>query len=87
MQTYYWHHNTFSDRHVSHGCCGLVLPVGMYPVEEVAKVLDDIRPWLAQQEGLAEGHEGAWSAFVNRARDNLHIVITMSPVGDKFRDR
>jgi dynein heavy chain len=59
----------------------------MYAPEEVAKVLDDIRPWLAQEEDLAEGHEAAWSAFVNRARDNLHLVITMSPVGDGFRNR
>jgi hypothetical protein len=67
----------------------LLLPLllGLWTPEETAKVLDDIRPWLAQQEGLGEGHEAAWAAFVNRCRDNLHLILTMSPVGDAFRTR
>lgn len=31
--------------------------------------------------------EAVWGAFVGRVRDNLHIVLTMSPVGDAFRTR
>lgn len=70
--------------------CACVLPLllpGLWTAEETAKVLDDIRPWLTQQEGLGEGHEAAWAAFVNRCRDNLHLILTMSPVGDAFRTR
>lgn len=60
---------------------------GMFTSDEREKVLDSIRPWLGQQAGLGEGHEAAWSAFIRRARDNLHMVLVMSPMGDAFRIR
>ena len=28
--------------------------------------------------------EGCYAAFINRVRDNLHVVLAMSPVGDAF---
>lgn len=28
-----------------------------------------------------------WAYFVERVRDNFHIVLAFSPVGQKFRDR
>jgi len=28
-----------------------------------------------------------WAMTINRVRDNLHLVMAFSPVGDKFRDR
>jgi len=31
--------------------------------------------------------EAVWASFIGRVRDNLHIVLTMSPVGDSFRTR
>lgn len=31
--------------------------------------------------------EQLYSTFVQRVRDNLHIVLCMSPVGDAFRSR
>ena len=31
--------------------------------------------------------ESIWQYFVSKARDNLHIVLAMSPVGDELRIR
>lgn len=34
-----------------------------------------------------QSQEAVWASFIARVRDNLHIVLTMSPVGDAFRNR
>ena len=31
--------------------------------------------------------ETLWNIFIDRVRDNLHLVLCFSPVGQKFRDR
>lgn len=46
----------------------------------------DVRAWM-EASGLNPTREGCYSAFINRVRDNLHIVLTMTPVGDAFRSR
>lgn len=28
-----------------------------------------------------------WNFFVEKTRENLHIVLCMSPIGDAFRER
>lgn len=38
------------------------------------------RPWITEK-GLPETRDAMWSAFINRVRDNLHIVLAMSPGG------
>ena len=40
-----------------------------------------------KKAGLPETMEAIFSFFVERVRNNLHIVLCMSPVGDPFRDR
>uniref|UniRef100_A0A7S4D2X3 Dynein-1, subspecies f n=1 Tax=Eutreptiella gymnastica TaxID=73025 RepID=A0A7S4D2X3_9EUGL len=37
--------------------------------------------------GLAPTKDNKWSYFVNRCRDNLHVVLCMSPSGDTLRTR
>lgn len=42
----------------------------------------------AKEAGVHEGdREAIFSFFINRVRNNLHIVLCMSPVGDSFRTR
>ena len=54
--------------------------------EEREKVLGELRP-IAREKELPEDRDTVYQFFINRVRDNLHIVIGTSPVGDTFRDR
>jgi dynein heavy chain len=41
----------------------------------------------AKREGKALTPAGLWDFFLDSVRVNLHIVLTMSPVGGAFRER
>lgn len=59
---------------------------GMFGPDEKDKVVTEIRDWVTASGGNPT-KDGCWAAFINRVRDNLHIVLTMSPVGEAFRAR
>lgn len=59
---------------------------GMFASDEKDRIAGDIREWVEKQGGLPT-KEGCWTAFINRVRDQLHIVLAMSPVGEAFRAR
>ena len=59
---------------------------GLFTPNELEQIVGDVREWV-EASGQNPSREGCYSAFINRVRDNLHIVITMSPVGDAFRSR
>ena len=40
-----------------------------------------------RERNMMETKENCWNFFVNKCRDNLHIVLAMSPAGDKLRVR
>ncbi|CBZ35711.1 dynein heavy chain, putative [Leishmania donovani] len=40
----------------------------------------------AQQHGITS-REDIYNFFISRVRDNMHVALCMSPVGDKFRTR
>ena len=42
---------------------------------------------IAKAAGKPEGRDAIYAHFVSLVRDNLHIVLSMSPVGDAFRVR
>ena len=57
----------------------------LYEQDEIPPLMDEIRA-----DGAVEGAETAaelWHFFVARTRQNLHVVLCMSPVGDNFRNR
>lgn len=58
----------------------------MFAQDDKDRIAADIREWVIKQGG-SPSKEACYSAFINRVRDNLHIVLTMSPVGDAFRAR
>jgi len=59
---------------------------GMFAADEKDAIVADVREWVASR-GLNASREGCWAAFIDRVRDNLHIVLALSPVGDAFRAR
>jgi hypothetical protein len=59
----------------------------MFPYDERAAVLEQCRA-SSKKEGLVlDSAVELWGYFVDKTRDNLHIVLAMSPIGNAFRDR
>lgn len=59
----------------------------LFEKDELEQVLGAVRP-MAKTAGIAEGdRDGVFQHFIARVRQNLHIVLCMSPVGDAFRAR
>jgi dynein heavy chain len=54
--------------------------------EDKDRVAADIREWVLALGGSAS-KDACYASFIGRVRDNLHIVLTMSPVGEAFRAR
>ena len=54
--------------------------------EDMEKILQKVRP-LAKEAGKPENRDGIYSHFVQLVRENLHIVLCVSPIGDAFRVR
>ena len=84
----------FTDAHVvEEGFLELVnnmLTIGMvpglFPEEEKDGLISEIEE-QARKEGIPESKEAKWDYFVSKCRDNLHIVLAMSPAGDTLRIR
>jgi dynein heavy chain len=60
---------------------------GMFPPDERERIVADVREWAAKQPGSPSGKEAVWAAFINRVRDNRHVGLALSPVGEAFRAR
>ena len=64
--------------------CGEV--PGMFASDEASKIIEDLRP-VCTALGLVDTKDNIQRLFVQRVRENLHIVLTMSPVGGALRVR
>ena len=53
----------------------------LFPEEEKDGLISPLDDEMRKQK-LPETKEFRWGYFVNRCRDNLHIVLAMSPAGD-----
>jgi dynein heavy chain len=58
----------------------------LFSQEEMDKVCNDIVSY-AKSIGENEARDNLIKLFYERVRENLHVVLTMSPVGDSFRHR
>ncbi|XP_024516360.1 LOW QUALITY PROTEIN: dynein heavy chain 6, axonemal, partial [Selaginella moellendorffii] len=59
---------------------------GLYASDEKDRISADMREHVSKL-GLPETKDVLYSSFINRTRDNLHVVLCMSPIGDAFRAR
>lgn len=58
------------------------------PKDELDMIINDIRPIMkAAQPGVPDTWENLYAFFLNRVRDNLHVMLCLSPVGNKFSTR
>ena len=66
---------------------------GLMPKDELDVMVNDMRPIMkaAIQRGdipaQPDTYENLYSYYLNRVRDNLHLVLCFSPVGAKFSRR
>jgi dynein heavy chain len=63
---------------------------GLLAKDEKEVWLGDCRNDYVKEKGLGNvdpAQSELWNYFVDRIKDNLHIVLCFSPVGQKFRDR
>ncbi|XP_074055006.1 dynein axonemal heavy chain 12 isoform X7 [Macrotis lagotis] len=60
----------------------------IFAADEKQEVMEGVRP--AAQAGIKHGELSPLSLFaffVNQCRNNLHVVVAFSPIGDAFRNR
>jgi dynein heavy chain len=58
----------------------------LFPQDEQDKIVGDMFP-VCKELGIPETRDNCLATFVRRSRENLHIVLAMSPVGDALRIR
>jgi dynein heavy chain, axonemal len=84
----------FTDAHVAdEGFLELInnlLTTGMVPAlysdSERDACINSVHDEVARA-GLPQSKESCWAYYVNKCRDNLHVVLAMSPVGETLRTR
>ena len=60
----------------------------LFPPDEKQEIIEGVRA-MAQQEDKSKEYSpmALFAMFVNRCRENLHIILAFSPIGDAFRIR
>lgn len=67
-----------------------MLTIGMVPAlfdEDGKKQMSDRVRDEAKRKGISETKEDLWNYFLEKIKDNMHIVLAMSPAGDTLRIR
>ncbi|KAJ3238670.1 Dynein heavy chain 3, axonemal [Chytriomyces hyalinus] len=60
----------------------------IFPSDEKAAVIETVRTALTKENPKLDASPAAlYSQFISRCKENLHIVLCMSPIGDAFRNR
>ena len=60
----------------------------LFATDEKVAIAEKVRSWAKEKDRMGDGTTGAlFNAYVDRVKENLHIVLAMSPVGDSFRTR
>ena len=56
----------------------------LFNYDEKEEIINLVRP-LAKEAGLPDAKDLILGHFIHLSRENLHIVLAFSPVGEKFR--
>ena len=56
---------------------------GLFATDELDQILNSLRE-LARKRGMGETRDALRAFFVSRVRDQLHLVLAFSPVGEAF---
>ena len=60
----------------------------LFPADEKNTIVETMRTALKSTTDPTKNSPAAlFNAFLERCRDNLHVVLCMSPIGDAFRNR
>mmetsp|Transcript_11859 Transcript_11859/g.17623 ORF Transcript_11859/g.17623 Transcript_11859/m.17623 type:complete len:4548 (-) Transcript_11859:28-13671(-) len=60
---------------------------GLFSKEDRDIIIEELRPIANKIPNFMATPENMYKFMINRIRDNLHIVLCFSPVGDTFRQR
>uniref|UniRef100_A0A7S1PHU2 AAA+ ATPase domain-containing protein n=1 Tax=Percolomonas cosmopolitus TaxID=63605 RepID=A0A7S1PHU2_9EUKA len=64
---------------------------GLFTKDDLDPIINDLRDVAKREYPKTIGKNDTWDNlykfFIQRVRDNLHIVLCFSPVGDRFRNR
>ena len=58
----------------------------LWAPEDIEEIINNVAPFT-KEAGMFESRENNLKMFVFLVRENLHIVLTFSPVGTKLRTR
>ena len=58
----------------------------LYAPEDIEDVVSNLGP-EAKKAGIPETSADIFRFFIDRVRNNLHVVLCMSPIGEAFRNR
>lgn len=58
----------------------------LYDAESMTRIMEDIEPY-AKKLGRALSTDVKYATYIERLRDQFHIILCMSPVGDALRIR
>lgn len=60
----------------------------LFPPDEKQDIIEAIRPLAQAQDKNADFTPlSLFNFFIQRCRENIHIILAMSPIGDAFRNR
>lgn len=60
----------------------------LFAKDEVISISGDLRVAMKKARPLVvDTIENLWRFFIDRVKDNLHLALCFSPVGEKFRQR